>query len=73
MECFLINGNFLQYSGWDTSVGGGLPAFKCIGVIENNTIFRITKTIISNGKEFEKNDIYYFRQFTPKPTVRIHL
>ena len=64
---FLINGNTIQYSGWSTSVGGGLPAFKGIGVIDNDSTFRLTKTINSNGKEFEKNDTYHFRQFYPKP------
>jgi len=64
---FVINGNSIQYSAWSTSVGGGLPSFKCLGVIENDTTFRITKSINSNGKEFSENKIYHFRQFSPKP------
>jgi hypothetical protein len=64
---FVINGDIIQYSGWGTSVGGGLPAGKCIGTIENDTTFCITKSINSDGREFERNDVYHFRQFSPKP------
>jgi hypothetical protein len=64
---FVINGNTIQYSGWSTSVGGGLPTGKCIGTIENDTTFCITKSINSDGREFERNDVYHFRQFSPKP------
>ena len=65
---FVINGNTIQYSAWSTSVGGGLPTFKAIGTIENDTTFRITKSINnSDGREFERDDIYHFRQFSPKP------
>ena len=55
------------YESWSTSVGGGLPTFKCIGNIENDTTFRFTKTINSDGREFEENDVYHFRQFNQKP------
>ena len=64
---FSINGYSLQYSGWSTSVGGGRPSGKCIGTILNDTTFHITKSINSDGSEFEKNDVYHFRQFSPKP------
>jgi len=64
---FLINGNTIQYSGWSTSVGGGRPAGKCIGMILSDTTFSITKSINSNGAEFARNDLYHFRQFSPKP------
>ena len=66
-QVFLIKGNSIQYSGWSTSVGGGRPSFKTIGVIENDTTFRLTKSINSDGEEFERNDLYHFRQFSPKP------
>ena len=64
---FLINSNTVQYSGWSTSVGGGRPSFKSIGIIKNDTTFHITKSINSDGSEFESNDVYHFRQFSPKP------
>ena len=66
-QVFSVSDNTIQYSGWSTSVGGGRPSFKIIGVIENDTTFRITKSINSDGKEFEKNELYHFRQFSPKP------
>ena len=64
---FAISGKTIQYSGWGTSVGGGLPSFKGIGIIENDSTFRITKHINSDGREFEVNEIHHFRQFSPKP------
>jgi hypothetical protein len=64
---FEIKNHTIQWSAWSTSVGGGLPSFKCIGTITNDTTFHITKNINSGGQEFEKNDIYHFRQFYPKP------
>jgi len=64
---FEVQSKTIRWSGWSTSVGGGLPSFECIGAIENDTTFRITKSVNSDGKEFEKNDIYHFRQFYPKP------
>jgi hypothetical protein len=64
---FIIYGNNIEYSAWSTSVGGGLPAFKCIGTIDNDTTFRIIKSINSDGKEFDYNQIWHFRQFSPKP------
>ena len=64
---FVINDNKIQYSSWSTSVGGGLPAYKSIGIIENDTTFRITKDINSDGREFEVNEVHHFRQFSPKP------
>jgi len=64
---FVINGNTIQYSAWSTSVGGGLPTFKCMGIIEDDTTFRLTKTINSDGKKFSENELYHFRQFSPKP------
>ena len=66
-QVFLIEGSTIQCSGWGSSVGGGLPSYKCIGTIENDTTFRFIKSIDSKGREFEKNDVYHFRQFSPKP------
>ena len=64
---FVISDYRIQYSGWGTSVGGGLPTYKSIGIIENDTTFHITKDINSDGREFEVNEMYHFRQFSPKP------
>jgi len=67
-QVFIIKGSTIQYSGWGTSTGSGRPSFKSIGTIENDTTFRIIKTINSRkGQEFEKNDVYHFRQFSLKP------
>ena len=65
---FEISGNKIQYSSWSTSVGGGLPAFKSIGMIENDSSFRISNSGIDrDGNNFEANDLYHFRKFSPKP------
>lgn len=66
-QIFLIQENKIQWSGWSTSVGGGLPTFRCVGNILNDSTFCITKSINSDGAEFDKNEIYHFRQFAPKP------
>jgi hypothetical protein len=63
---FRISGKTIEYEMWDTSVGGGLPILKCIGIIDNDTTFRIIQCI-ELGKKFEKNEVYHFRQFSPKP------
>ena len=64
---FEINEYKIQYSSWSTSVGGGLPAFKSIGIIENDSTFKITNTVDRDGNNFSKTDIYHFRHFSPKP------
>jgi hypothetical protein len=63
---FVINGNTIQYSAWSTSVGGGLPTFKCVGTIENDTTFHIIKEV-DGKKEYAIDHRYHFRQFSPKP------
>ncbi len=64
---FEINNHTIQFSAWSTSVGGGLPTYITLGVIDNDTTFRITKSINSDGTQFETNKIYHFRQFSSKP------
>lgn len=64
---FVIKGSTIEYSFWDTSVGGGLPTYKSIGYIENDTTFCITRTINKEGSIFKRNDVYHFKQFSPKP------
>jgi hypothetical protein len=65
---FEISGTKFQCSLWSTSVGGGLPAYKNIGIIENDSTFRFTNTGIDrDGNNFEENETHHFRQFSPKP------
>lgn len=62
---FIINENTIQLSMWVWN--NKVRSFKSIGIIDNDTTFRIIKDIKSDGKEFECNDVYHFRQFSPKP------
>ena len=65
---FVINGNTYEEEGWSTSVGGGLPVGKCIGIIENDTTIHNTKHInVKERKEFPQDYRCHFRQFSPKP------
>ena len=63
---FVINGNTFEEEGWSTSVGGGLPVARCIGIIENDTTIHITKHFEKN-KEYARNYRWHFKQFSPKP------
>jgi len=43
-------------------------AYVMEGIVLNDTTFQITKSYRSNGSELrEKDEIYYFREFSPKP------
>jgi hypothetical protein len=65
---FLIDGNNIQFERWDASTGGGLPAIKCSGYIENDTTFRIIRTYSSETKkEYSVDWVYHFKQFANKP------
>ena len=64
---FLIEGNNIKFERWYPSQRP-YPAFVREGVVLNNTTFHITKSYRSNGtEEREKDEIYYFRPFSPKP------
>ena len=65
---FAINGNKYVEESWSTSVGGGLPVGRTIGIIENDTTILITKHInVKERKEFPQDYRCHFRQFSPKP------
>ena len=66
---FSVAGSVIQYSKWGPSVGGGLTSNKCMGTIENDTTFCLIKSIYYTGgiDDFNDNERYYFRQFSPKP------
>ena len=65
---FVINGNTFVKESWSTSVGGGLPVGRSVGIIENDTTIRITKNInVKERKEFPQDYRWHFRQFSPKP------
>ncbi len=67
-QLFVVQESSFIFEGWGTSVGGGRPAFRCISIIENDTTIRITRTIQNGGDQiFDKNDVYHFRPFSPKP------
>ncbi len=47
---------------------GGLPAGLSEGVILNDTTFLITSlTRMKTGEVYERNDLYHFHAFSPKP------
>lgn len=65
---FTIEGNKIEFEHWYSSSGGPYPAYIRSGEILNDTTFRITQSMRSNGKEVnEKNEVYHFKQFGPKP------
>ncbi|OFX35987.1 MAG: hypothetical protein A2W95_17860 [Bacteroidetes bacterium GWA2_40_14] len=65
---FKIEGNKITFEKWYPSSGGPLPVYISSGEILNDTTFRITQSMRSNGKEVnEKNEVYHFKQFSRKP------
>ena len=66
---FVIRGNSLEAEGW-RSVGWTrkLPIYKFYYSIENDTTLCFIKEVdLSSGRETVRNEIYHFRQFSPKP------
>jgi len=64
---FVIEGNIIKFEGWYPSAKPH-KAYVREGTILNDTTFHITKSYRSNGSELrEKDEIYYFREFSPKP------
>jgi len=61
---FFISDNTIQIH----KLEGGYPHKEFIqeGVILNDMTFKITK-VYSGGKIREKDEVYYFREFSPKP------
>jgi hypothetical protein len=65
---FLVNDNKIEYEIWNASTGYSLPTIKRIGIIENDTTFRITETYFSDIKKTDYNEIVFcFKQFDNKP------
>jgi len=64
---FLVNDNEIEYEIWNASTGYSLPTIKHIGVIENDTTFRITETYFSDIKKTDYTEyVYQFKQFDNK-------
>ena len=65
---FYVNDNKMKYEIWNASTGYSLPTIKRIGLIENDTTFRITETYFSDIKKTDyKELVYRFKQFDNKP------
>jgi len=68
---FIIDGLFIKFEKWYPSSGVGLPAYVRVGKILNDTTFVITESYrMQKGTKTEtkeRNETYYFRQFSPKP------
>jgi hypothetical protein len=64
---FIIEDNVIKFERWYPSERP-YNAFVREGVILKDTTFHITKSYRSNGTEKrEKDEIYHFRKFSPKP------
>ncbi len=64
---FIITGNAIEYEKWGPSVGGGLPTYKCIGEILNDTTFIITESVEDNKTSYKDPiDVYHYKHFLPK-------
>ena len=64
---FIINGKSIEYSNWHTSMRAAIGPSKSVGDILNDTTFHITKHLQSPYHEFERDELYHFREFYPKP------
>jgi hypothetical protein len=65
---FQITGNKIEFERWYPSSGGLTPAYIRSGEILNDTTFVITKSVrAKTGEEKELNEIYHFKEFSPKP------
>jgi hypothetical protein len=64
---FQIDDNTIQFERWYP----GEPPYKSYirsGAILNDTTFHISKSMRSDGsEEREKDELYHFKQFSPKP------
>lgn len=64
---FNITGNSIQFERYYPSDNLSKKAYVRSGEILNDTTFRITKSIRSDGTEEKvKDEIFYFKQFSPK-------
>ena len=65
---YIIEEFKISFEKWYPSSGGPLPLSIRSGDIINDTTFVITKLKRSDGSyETKRNEIYYFKEFTPKP------
>jgi hypothetical protein len=65
---FQVDGNEILFERWYPSSGGPTPAYIRSGEILNDTTFLITKSVRpKTGEEKELNEVYHFREFSPKP------
>ena len=65
---FKIDNNKIQFERWYPYFENGKPAYIRSGTILNDTTFHITKATRSDGsEEHVENEVYYFKQFSPKP------
>ena len=63
---FEITGDDIVIQGWTYGSGGGIPVATRRGKILNDTTFVIT-SIFVHKQTREVNEVYSFRQFSPKP------
>jgi hypothetical protein len=63
---FRIDGKKIIIQGWGDSGGGGMPVVTKYGDIVNDSTFVLTKSIVYDKESF-MNEVYHFKQFSPKP------
>ena len=64
---FKIKDNTIAFERWYAREGG-LPAGLSEGFVLNDTTFQITSlTRVKTGEVHDKNDLYHFHAFSPKP------
>ena len=65
---FMVLNSKIEYERWNGTTGIGLPIIKRKGIIENDTVFRITETYYSDSKKTDYQEfVYRFKQFDNKP------
>ncbi len=65
---FAVANNSIVYEQWGINQGGGKPVWQFSGPILSDTSFLINKYLEpKTGESHEKNQIWYFKQFFPKP------
>lgn len=64
---FNIDSNIIQFERYYNSDDISKDAYIRSGEILNDSTFRITKSMRSDGKEVsDENEMYYFKKFSPK-------
>ena len=65
---FIVKSDIIEFEHWYHSGGSQKIVYLKSGIIINDTSFQITSSKRTDGSELRaKNEIYYFKEFSPKP------